>query len=64
MAEKLKCPHCGSENVTRMDGKGATKKFGKDVMVDIAPDIILCNSCKKQFRDWFFDELTVDEATL
>ena len=22
MAEKLKCPYCGSENLTRMDGSG------------------------------------------
>ena len=47
MAEKLKCPYCGSENVKRMDGSGAVKKYGPGVMIDIAPDIFLCNDCKK-----------------
>ena len=64
MAEKLKCPYCGSENVKRMDGSGALKKYGPGVMIDIAPDIFLCNDCKKEFRDDLFDDLTMDEALL
>ena len=35
MAEKLKCPYCGSENLTRMDGSGTVKKYGNDVMIDM-----------------------------
>jgi len=62
MAYKLKCPYCGSEKVTRMDGSGTVKKYGPDVMIDIAPDIFLCNDCKKEFRDALFDDLTMDEA--
>ena len=64
MADKLKCPYCGSENVKRMDGSGAVKKYGPGVMIDIAPDIFLCNDCKKEFRDDLFDDLTMDEALL
>lgn len=64
MAEKLKCPYCGSENLTRMDGSGATKKYGYGVMIDIAPDVVLCNDCKKDFVDNLFDDLTMDEALL
>lgn len=64
MAKKLQCPYCKSENVTRMDGSGTTKKYGPDVMIDIAPEIVICNDCKKSFRDNLFDDLTIDEALL
>lgn len=64
MAERLKCPYCGSENVTRMDGSGAVKKYGKDVMIDIAPDFVYCNNCKKDFKAPYFDDLTLDESLL
>jgi len=64
MAEKVKCPYCGSENVVRMDGSGTVKKYGPGVMIDIAPDILHCNDCKKEFRDNMFDDLTMDEALL
>ena len=62
MAEKLKCPYCGSEKLTRMDGSKTVKKYGPGVMIDIAPDIIYCNNCKKDFRAPVFDDLTMDEA--
>ena len=64
MAEKLRCPYCGSENVTRMDGRGAIAKLGGSVTLDIAPDFLLCNDCKKTFQDRLFDDLTSDEAVL
>ena len=64
MAEKLKCPYCGSENLTRMDGSGTVAKYGSGVMIDIAPEIVQCNDCKKDFRDSLFDDLTIDEALL
>lgn len=64
MTEKLKCPYCGSENVTRMDGGGAVKRFGPGVMIDIAPEFIICNDCKGEFKDNLFDDLTMDEALL
>ena len=64
MAKKLKCPYCGSENVKRMDGSGTVKKYGPGVMIDIAPDILQCIDCKKEFRDNVFDDLTMDEALL
>lgn len=64
MAEKLKCPYCGSENLLRMDGYGSMSKYGRNVMIDIAPDIILCKDCKKEFRDLWFDDLMMDEALL
>lgn len=41
MSEKLKCPYCGSGNVTRMDGAGTIKKFGNNVLIDIAPELSL-----------------------
>ena len=50
MAEKVKCPYCGSENATRMDGSGTVKKYGPGVMIDIAPDILQCNDCKKELE--------------
>ena len=62
MAEKLKCPYCGSKNLLRMDGYGSMSKYCRDVMLDIAPDIILCKDCQKEFRDLSFDDLTVDKA--
>ena len=64
MAGKLKCPYCKSENVIRMDGRGVVKKYGPGVMIDIAPDILQCKDCKKEFRDNMLDDLTVDEALL
>ena len=49
----IKCPKCGSGNVTCMDGAGAVLKYGYDVMIDIAPEMWLCNDCKESFRvDW------------
>ncbi|MBR2966883.1 MAG: hypothetical protein IKC52_05410 [Clostridia bacterium] len=56
MAQTLKCPYCGSTNVTRMDGSGVVSKLGKRVMVDIAPDIVLCNDCHQDFSAPLFDE--------
>ena len=47
-----------------MDGSGTVKKYGNDVMVDIAPDIVYCSDCKKDFRAPFFDDLMLDEAIL
>lgn len=64
MKEKLKCPYCDSENVIRMNGGGAVKKFGANAMVEIAPAIIHCNDCGKDFRDAWFDDLTMDDAFL
>ena len=48
--DKIKCPMCGSENVTCMDGSGAVSKYGSNVMIDIAPDMWLCKACKENFR--------------
>lgn len=50
MSEKLKCPYCGSGNVTRMDGAGTIKKFGNNVLIDIAPEMVHCNDCNEDFR--------------
>ena len=47
MNDKLKCPYCGSENVTRMDGSDTIKEHGPNVMVDIAPEVVHCNDCNK-----------------
>lgn len=55
--EKLKCPYCGSENLTRMDGIDASNKLGARVMIDIAPDILHCNDCNQYFRDELFSDL-------
>ena len=46
---KVKCPKCGSENVICMDGSGAVSKYGSNVMIDIAPDMWLCQDCKELF---------------
>lgn len=46
----IKCPKCGSTNVTCMDGAGAVSKYGRDVMIDIAPEMWLCNDCMESFR--------------
>lgn len=48
--KKIKCPACKSVNVVCMDGSGAVSKYGKNVMIDIAPDMWLCNDCKEMFR--------------
>ena len=40
--EKIVCPKCGSENVKCMDGAGAVSKYGNNVMIDIAPDMWIC----------------------
>lgn len=47
---EIKCPKCKSKNVICMDGSGAVSKYGNNVMIDIAPDIWLCNDCKEMFR--------------
>ena len=59
--EKLKCPYCGSENVTRMDGSDTYKKLGPSVMIDIAPEMVLCNDCQQDFRAELFDDLEIEE---
>ena len=64
MKEKLKCPYCGSENIVRADGKGSVKKYGPNVMIEIAPEILHCKACGKDFRDVWFDDLTMDEDLL
>ncbi len=46
----IKCPKCQSENVICMDGNGTVSKYGRDVMIDIAPDMWLCKDCKETFR--------------
>ena len=46
---EMKCPKCGSTKVTCMDGSGAVSKYGKNVMIDIAPDMWLCQDCKESF---------------
>lgn len=33
-----------------MDGANAIEKYGYNVMLDIAPDMWLCNVCKESFR--------------
>ena len=48
--KKVKCPKCGSENVVCLDGSGAITKCGDNVMIDIAPDMWLCQDCKESFR--------------
>ena len=48
--KKVKCPKCGSENVVCLDGSGAVLKYGDNVMIDIAPDMWLCQDCKESFR--------------
>ena len=57
--EKLKCPYCGSENVTRMDGSDTYKKLGPSVMIDIAPEMVHCNDCQQDFRVELFDDLLI-----
>ena len=46
----IKCPKCGSTNVTCMDGAGAVSKYGRNVMIDIAFDMWLCGDCGESFR--------------
>lgn len=48
--KKVRCPKCQSENVTCMDGSGAVSKYGSNVMIDIAPDMWLCQDCNESFR--------------
>ena len=48
--KKVKCPKCESENVICLDGSGAVSKYGDNVMIDIAPDMWLCQDCKESFR--------------
>lgn len=50
MKFKIKCPRCGSTDVSCMDGADAIEKYGYNVMLDIAPDMWLCNVCKESFR--------------
>lgn len=50
MKVKLKCPKCGSTDVFCMNGAGAIEKYGYNVMLDIAPEMWLCNVCKESFR--------------
>jgi len=47
---EIKCPKCGSKNISCMDGSGVVLKYGKNVMLDIAPEIWLCKDCKESFR--------------
>ena len=47
---EIKCPKCGSTNTACMDGYGAVSKYGKNVMLDIAPDMWLCSDCGESFR--------------
>ena len=47
--KKIKCPNCGSEKVRCMDGNGMVSKYGRNLMIDIAPDIWLCGDCKETF---------------
>ena len=44
MNDKLKCPYCGSENVTRMDGSDTIKEHGQNFLVDIAPEVVHCTA--------------------
>ena len=60
MNDKLKCPYCGSENVTRMDGSDTIKEHGPNVMVDIAPEVVHCNDCNKEFKDGPFKDIDID----
>ena len=48
--KKVKCPKCESENVICLDDSGAVSKYGDNVMIDIAPDMWLCQDCKESFR--------------
>jgi len=48
--KNVRCPKCKSENVICMDGSGAVSKYGRNVMIDIAPDMWLCSDCKESFR--------------
>ena len=50
MTDKLKCPYCGSENVMRMDGANTLKKYGPNVMIDVAPEMVHCNDCGEDFK--------------
>ena len=61
MSEKLECPYCGSEDVIRMDGSGTVKKYGPGVMIDIAPEIVHCNTCQKDFRVDLFTDINIDD---
>lgn len=47
---EIKCPRCGSKNVSCMDGSGMVSKYGSNVMIDIAPDMWLCQDCRECFR--------------
>ena len=57
--DKMKCPYCGSEDIVCMDGSGTVSRYGKNVMIDIAPEIWLCSECKKSFR---VDEFGISDA--
>lgn len=61
MNDKLKCPYCGSENVTRMDGSDTIKEHGPNVMVDIAPEVVHCNDCGGDFKGELFVNLKLEE---
>ena len=45
----MRCPKCGSLNLICMDGLGATTKYGAQVLIDIAPNMWLCEKCKRSF---------------
>lgn len=64
MKEKLKCPYCGSDKVTRMDGSGIVKKYGASVMIDIAPEFVHCNNCNKDFKNDLFFEVAIADNLL
>lgn len=61
MNEKIKCPYCESENVTRMDGFKTTTKYGPNIMIDIAPEIVHCNDCSKDFKVKLFENIEIDD---
>ena len=53
--KKVNCPKCGSENAICLDGGGAISKYGDNVMIDIAPDMWLCQDCKESFHIEYFE---------
>ena len=55
--KEIKCPSCGSTRLSCMDGAGAVAKYGRGVMIDIAPEVWLCADCGESFG-WETDEKT------
>ena len=48
--KEVKCPKCGSKNVVCMDGLGARKKYGANILLDICPEMWICEDCGESFR--------------